>query len=201
MRLADSGKEVHGALVRQEIQELPMQTAGGRRDQGQESLFVLQVVEAVVVHLALGSVDEHAIGVLSMPKRSVATDVVAGAVELMDHGDVDDQVSLVGDVCIPNLEVASPCIKPLSMSGANWNLQESELHTGITAVSGELRGCGMAGTPPPTPPDDKAAWVLGCCLYVVGSVVVNLAQVGSRACTQEIRRPCITLCAARLRGA
>jgi hypothetical protein len=26
----------------------------------------------------------------------------------MDHGDVDDQVSLVGDVCIPNLEVASP---------------------------------------------------------------------------------------------
>jgi len=111
MRLADSGKEVHGALVCQEIQEphkLPMQAAGGRRDQGQESLSILQVVEAVVLHLALGSVDEGAIGVLSMPKRSVATDVVAGAVELMDHGDVDDQVSLVSDVCIPNLEVASP---------------------------------------------------------------------------------------------
>jgi len=111
MRLADSGKEVHGALVCQEIQEphkLPMQAAGGRRDQGQESLSVLQVVEAVVLHLALGSVDEGAIGVLSMPKRSVATDVVTGAVELMDHGDVDDQVSLVSDVCIPNLEVASP---------------------------------------------------------------------------------------------
>ena len=47
MRLADSGKEVHGALVRQEIQEphkLPMQAAGGRRDQGQERLSVLQVV-------------------------------------------------------------------------------------------------------------------------------------------------------------
>ena len=74
MRLADSGKEVHGALVRQEIQEphkLPMQEAGGRRDQGQESLSVLQVVEAVVVHLAFGGVDEHSIGVLSMPKRSV----------------------------------------------------------------------------------------------------------------------------------
>ena len=39
---------------------------------------------------------------------SVATDVVTGAVERMDHGDVDDQVSLVSDVCIPNLEVASP---------------------------------------------------------------------------------------------
>jgi len=62
----------------------------------------------VVRHLAFGSVDEHSIGVLSMPKRSVATDVVAGAVELMDHGDIDDQVSLVGDVGIPNLEVASP---------------------------------------------------------------------------------------------
>jgi len=97
MRLADRGKEVHGrhgtamarlcarkyknrhgtALVRQEIQEphkLPMQAAGGRRDQGQESFSVLQVVEAVVVHLAFGGVDEHAIGVLSMPKRSVATD-------------------------------------------------------------------------------------------------------------------------------
>ena len=110
MRLADSDKEVHGALVCQKIQEphkLPMQAAGGRRDQGQESLSVLQVVEAVVRHLALGSVDEYAIGVLSMPKRSVATDVVTGAVELMDHGDVDDQVSLVSDVCIPNLEVAS----------------------------------------------------------------------------------------------
>ena len=76
--------------------------------QGQERLSILQVVEAVVLHLALGSVDEGAIGVLSMPKRSVATDVVTGAVELMDHGDVDDQVSLVSDVCIPNLEVASP---------------------------------------------------------------------------------------------
>ena len=75
---------------------------------GQESLSILQVVEAVVLHLALGSVDEGAIGVLSMPKRSVATDVIAGAVERMDHGDVDDQVSLVSDVCIPNLEVASP---------------------------------------------------------------------------------------------
>jgi len=88
MRLADSGKEVHGALVCQEIQEphkLPMQAAGGGRDQGQESLSVLQVVQAVVRHLALGSVDEHSIGVLSMPKRSVATDVVAGAVELMDR--------------------------------------------------------------------------------------------------------------------
>jgi hypothetical protein len=72
MRLADSGKEVHGALVCQEIQEphkLPMQTARGGRDQGQESLSVLQVVQAVVRHLALGSVDEHSIGVLSMPKR------------------------------------------------------------------------------------------------------------------------------------
>ena len=72
MRLTDSGKEVHGALVCQEIQEphkLPMQAAGGRRDQGQESLSILQVVEAVVLHLALGSVDEGAIGVLSMPKR------------------------------------------------------------------------------------------------------------------------------------
>ena len=93
----------HGALVRQEIQEphkLTMQAAGGRRDQGQESLSILQVVEAVVLHLALGSVDEGAIGVLSMPKRSVATDVITGAVERMDHGDVDDQVSLVSDVCI-----------------------------------------------------------------------------------------------------
>ena len=69
------------ALVCQEIQEphkLPMQAAGGGRDHGQESLSVLQVVEAVVVlelvHLAFGGVDEHAIGVLSMPKRSVATD-------------------------------------------------------------------------------------------------------------------------------
>jgi len=35
-----------------------------------------------------------------MPKRSVATDVITGAVERMDHGDVDDQVSLVSDVCI-----------------------------------------------------------------------------------------------------
>ena len=68
----------------------------------------LSVVEAVVLRLALGSIDEGAIGVLSMPKRSVATDVVTGAVEVMDHGDVDDQVSLVSDVCIPNLEVASP---------------------------------------------------------------------------------------------
>ena len=33
-----------------------------------------------------------------MPKRSLATDVVAGAVELMDHDDVYDQMSLVGDV-------------------------------------------------------------------------------------------------------
>ena len=50
IRLTDSGKEIHGALVRQEIQEphkLPMQAAGGRRDQGQESLSVLQVVQAV----------------------------------------------------------------------------------------------------------------------------------------------------------
>ena len=85
-----------------------MQAAGGRRDQGQESLSVLQVVEAVVLHLALGSVDEGAIGVLSMPKRSVAPDVITGAVERMDHGDVDDQVSLVSDVCVPNLEIASP---------------------------------------------------------------------------------------------
>jgi len=48
MRLADSGKEIHGALVCQEIQEshkLPMQAAGCRRDQGQESLSVLQVCE------------------------------------------------------------------------------------------------------------------------------------------------------------
>ena len=43
-----------------------------------------------------------------MPKRSVATDVVAGAVERMDHGDVDDQVSLVADVGIPDLEVTTP---------------------------------------------------------------------------------------------
>ena len=98
IRLTDSGKEIHSALVRQEIpepHEFRMQAAGGRRDQ---SIFVLQVVEAVARHLALGSVDEHAIGVLSMPKRSMATDVVAGAVELMDHDDVYDQVSLVGDV-------------------------------------------------------------------------------------------------------
>ena len=87
MRLADSGKEVHGALVCQEIQEphkLPMQAAG------QESLSVLQVVQAVVRHLALGSINEHSIGVLSMPKRSVATDVVAGAVALQ-------RVPLLGD--------------------------------------------------------------------------------------------------------
>ena len=110
MRLTDSGKEVHGALVCQEIQEphkLPMQAAGGRRDQGQESLSILQVVEAVVLHLALGSVDEGAIGVLSMPKRSVAADVITGAVERMDHGDVDDQVSLVSNVRIPDLEVTA----------------------------------------------------------------------------------------------
>jgi len=85
-----------------------MQAAGGGRDQGQEGLSVLQVVEAVFVHLAFGGVDEHAIGILSMPKLTVATDVVAGAVELVDHGDVDDQVSLASDVGVPNLEVASP---------------------------------------------------------------------------------------------
>ena len=33
-----------------------------------------------------------------MPKCSLATDVVAGAVELLDHDDVYDQMSLVGDV-------------------------------------------------------------------------------------------------------
>ena len=66
IRLTDSGKEILSALVRQEVQEphkVPMQAAGGGRGQGQESLFVLQVVEAVFVDLALGSVDEHAIGV------------------------------------------------------------------------------------------------------------------------------------------
>jgi len=84
-----------------------MQAAGCGRDQGQEGLAVLQVVEAIFAHLAFGGVDEHAIRVRSMPKRSVATDVVAGAVELVDHGDVEDQVSLVGDVGIPNLEVTS----------------------------------------------------------------------------------------------
>jgi len=61
MRLADSGKEVHVCQEIQEPHKLPMR---GRRDQGQESLSVLKVVEAVVRHLALGSVDEHAIGVL-----------------------------------------------------------------------------------------------------------------------------------------
>jgi len=81
MRLADGGKESHSALVRQEIHEPHEFYMRGRRDQRQESLVVLQVVEAVVRHLVLGSVDEHAIGVLSMPRRSVATDVVAGAVE------------------------------------------------------------------------------------------------------------------------
>ena len=80
-----------------------MQAAGGGRDKGQEGLSVLQVVEAVFVHLAFGGVDEHAIGVRSMPKRSVATDVVAGTVELVDHGDVDDQVSLAGNVGVPTL--------------------------------------------------------------------------------------------------
>ena len=35
-------------------------------------------------------------------------------------------------------------------------------------------------TPAPAPDDNKSAWVLGCGLYVLGSVVVNFAQVGCR---------------------
>ena len=103
-----AAKKSRFALVSEEAQELHefrVQAAGGRRDQGHESLPILHVVEAVVLHLALGSVDEGAIGVLSMPKRSVAADVITGAVNAWT---IDDQVNLVSDVCIPNLEVASP---------------------------------------------------------------------------------------------
>jgi len=40
--------------------------------------------------------------------RCASACTVAGTVELMDHGDVDDQVSLVADVGIPDLEVTTP---------------------------------------------------------------------------------------------
>ena len=109
--LTNGGKENHSLPVRQDVQEpheFPMQAAGGRRDQRQERLVFLQVVETVLRNLTLGSVDEHAVGVLSMPRRAMATDVVAGAVELMDHGDIQYQVSLVSDVRIPDLEVTAP---------------------------------------------------------------------------------------------
>ena len=41
----------------------------------------------------------------------------------MDHGDVDDQVSLVGDVCIPNLDVASP--SPAAAAGGLFAIPSS----------------------------------------------------------------------------
>jgi hypothetical protein len=43
-------------------------------------------------------------------------------------------------------------------------------------------------TPPPAPDDNGAAWVLGCGLYVLGSVVINFAQVGCPFTT-----PCVVL--------
>jgi hypothetical protein len=43
-------------------------------------------------------------------------------------------------------------------------------------------------TPAPAPDDNGAAWVLGCGLYVLGSVVINFAQVGCPFTT-----PCVVL--------
>ena len=66
-----------GASKSEEAQEphkLHMQPAGGGRDQGQKHRVLLQVVEAVLRHLALGSVDERTIGVLSMTVRAMTTD-------------------------------------------------------------------------------------------------------------------------------
>ena len=40
---------------------------------------------ALLTHLPAS---KHAVGVLSMPRRAMATDVVAGAVEFIDHGDI-----------------------------------------------------------------------------------------------------------------
>ena len=82
IRLTDGGKESHSALVRQEIHEPHEFYMRGRRDQRQESLVFLQVVETVLRYLTLGSVDEHAVGFLSMPRRAMATDVVAGALTM-----------------------------------------------------------------------------------------------------------------------
>ena len=75
--LTNGGEESHSALVRQEVQEpheFPMQAAGGGRDQRQESIVFVLVVETVLRYRTLGSVDAHAVGVLSMPRRAMATD-------------------------------------------------------------------------------------------------------------------------------
>ena len=77
MRLTDSVKEVHGALVCQEIQEphkLTMQAAGGRRDQGQESRFVLQVL--YTFHAVFESSRE-----MALPSRRRRQEEGAGARE------------------------------------------------------------------------------------------------------------------------
>jgi len=91
------------ARLRQEIQEPhkpPRQAAGGRRNQGQESLFLLRVVEAVFIHLALGSVDEHAIGVLSMPNILTTTTSASMTTTLPDPPQVFMCMSVSVYMCV-----------------------------------------------------------------------------------------------------
>ena len=69
VQLSDGSKEPHRALMGEEVQEpdkLPMQATRGGGDCGQETLVLLVVILPMICHLALCSIDEHAIWILRM---------------------------------------------------------------------------------------------------------------------------------------
>ena len=51
----------------------------------QERLLLLKIVEALLANLAFGSIDEHTLGVLGVPRRAMATNVIAGAMQHVNH--------------------------------------------------------------------------------------------------------------------
>ena len=59
------------------------------------------------------------------------------------------------------------------------DISDPLLLRGAMEAEGGMGVAGMGAVAATPPPDAKSSdWVVGCCLYVLGSVIVNLAQVG-----------------------
>ena len=99
--LPDLGEERERSLVGEEVEqanELRMQTARGGSDERQESRVQPLVIPPVVGDLALGSIDEHAIRVVRVPRLTMVARVVNGTVKVVHHSDINDCLTLIANL-------------------------------------------------------------------------------------------------------